>query len=230
MRKSLLLPLSLITVIMLSFSGCSSNNSPTEKEKEAMKEIDKKVEIKQTETNDEKKKEKKVNEGETLKPKEGGVAATKESGSSSNKGNVKNITNSNKSSTTKNDNPGFYGTWTINRVMATGKGTSYSNEDIQKLIGRTVSFSQSSASVFTDDIKSFGKKIQNPEYDMMSVSKKTFEEQDPVGAQKLNLQASTLNEVRVLDAKQSSNCTFYIKDNKTLILYGGGVYFELIKN
>lgn len=45
---------------------------------------------------------------------------------------------------------------------------------------------------------------------------------------KLGIMADSISEITVSDSN-GNGCTFLVKDNNTLIMYGGGTYFELIK-
>ncbi|MEA4825527.1 MAG: hypothetical protein VB130_02655 [Clostridium sp.] len=44
----------------------------------------------------------------------------------------------------------------------------------------------------------------------------------------ITMSINTITEIDAADAK-GNGCIFFIKDNNTLILYGGGVYLELNK-
>ncbi|MBC8059624.1 MAG: hypothetical protein H7Y18_03055 [Clostridiaceae bacterium] len=45
---------------------------------------------------------------------------------------------------------------------------------------------------------------------------------------KLGLKADSISEITVSDSK-GNGCTFLIKDNNTLIIIGGGTFFELAR-
>ncbi|URZ04744.1 hypothetical protein CLROS_000530 [Clostridium felsineum] len=151
-------------------------------------------------------------------------------------------TNNNSSSAKTNPNPQdatkavreksqeeiYMGTWVIKKDLAYAPASTYSKEDINKLIGKKLVFSADSATCFGDSISDMDKTVKTPMYQKTSVLKSDFEQNNKVTLDKLGLSGSTVTQVQVQDAS-GNGCVFYIKDSKTMILSGGGVYFEIDK-
>ena len=123
----------------------------------------------------------------------------------------------------------FYGDWTISRVLAFGQSGTFSKEEAEGLVGRSMSFSSDSATCFGDQASYIDTTAKEPSYmatvytsnDFMSYYRMTFELLGLVG-----------DEVTEIVAKDSegNGCTFLIKDENTLIVVGGGTYFVLVRN
>lgn len=124
----------------------------------------------------------------------------------------------------------FYGTWTIKKVAATGKTTTFNASDQKQLIGKKFIFSATSAQSFGDTMNSVGKKIDKPNYKKTDLTLDKLKQSQPTAYPKLGLKGKTIPEVKILDSKGAYQGSFYIKDDKTLLLYGGGVFFEMSKN
>jgi hypothetical protein len=124
----------------------------------------------------------------------------------------------------------FYGQWVITKVLAYGPVGTYSNDDIKIIVGRKLSFSKEKASCFGDQIKDLDKVAINPVYEKIAVSKSEFanDYRYRLTFDNLGITSDSITKIYAVDAKQNG-CIFYIKDNDTLILYGGGVYFKLDK-
>lgn len=124
----------------------------------------------------------------------------------------------------------FYGTWTIKKVAATGKTTTFNATQQKQLIGKKFTFSATSAQSFGDTMNSVGKAIDKPNYKKTDLTLDKLKQSQPTAYPKLGLQGKTIMEVKVLDSNGAYQGSFYIKDDKTLLLYGGGVFFEMSKN
>lgn len=122
----------------------------------------------------------------------------------------------------------FYGQWTIEKVLAFGPVGTYSKDDINKIIGKKLVFSKESASCFGDHIESLNNTAYNPNYKKTVISKNDFESSFRVTFDKLGIKADSITEVIATDTK-GNGCTFFIMDDNTLMLYGGGVFFQLDK-
>jgi hypothetical protein len=124
----------------------------------------------------------------------------------------------------------FYGQWVITKVLAYGPVGTYSNDDIKIIVGRKLSFSKEKASCFGDQIKDLDKVAINPVYEKIAVSKSEFanDYRYRLTFDNLGITSDSITKIYAVDAKHNG-CIFYIKDNDTLILYGGGVYFKLDK-
>lgn len=133
-------------------------------------------------------------------------------------------------STTPASSEKFYGTWTIKKVAATGKVTTFNSTQQKQLIGKKFTFSATSAQSFGDTMNSVGKNIAKPNYKKTDIALDKFKQSQPTAYPKLGLQGKTITEVKVLDSNGAYQGSFYIKDDKTILLYGGGVFFEMSKN
>jgi hypothetical protein len=122
----------------------------------------------------------------------------------------------------------FYGQWEIKKVLAYGPVGTYSNDDIKTIIGKKLTFSKESASCFGDQVDSLNNTAINPVYKKSVIFKNDFESSNRMTFDKLGIKEDSITEIDAVDAK-GNGCTFFIKDNNTLILFGGGVYFELNK-
>ncbi|MDD3225664.1 MAG: hypothetical protein PHX70_13375 [Clostridium sp.] len=120
----------------------------------------------------------------------------------------------------------YMGNWTIKREVAYGTAGTYSKDDINKLIGRNLIFSSKEATCFGDNASDLNESIQNPRYEKSSVPKSQFEAENKMTFDKLGISGPTITMVQAKDSS-GKGCTFYIKDDDTMILYGGGVYFEI---
>lgn len=122
----------------------------------------------------------------------------------------------------------FYGQWQIEKVLAFGPVGTYSNDDIKTIIGKKLAFSKESASCFGDQVDILNNIALNPVYKKSVNLKSDFESSNRMTFEKLGINGDSITEIDAVDAK-GNGCTFFIKDDNTLILFGGGVYFELIR-
>lgn len=146
-----------------------------------------------------------------------------------------NNSNSKQKTTTKGSDPKnnevqqpFYGTWTISKQLASNKVTAVTDEDIKSIIGKTVVLSKEKANCFREQVKDLDKVIPNPKYIQNTISKNNFEENtnQHVTFEKLGIKGDTVTEISIDDLNIRLG-TLYIKDQNTLILAGGGVFFQL---
>ena len=150
-----------------------------------------------------------------------------------------NITNSstNASNTTsKTDNSAkedqsdtketYYGKWIIKKQIAYGPVGTYSNDDIKKMLGKEISYSNEKAMYETNV-------CEKPAYQKSTISQADFEANNRIKFSKLGVTDTSIVQVIVYtdssykDIWNGNGCIFYIKDPNTLILFDGGVYFEL---
>ncbi|KHD34894.1 hypothetical protein NL50_15675 [Clostridium acetobutylicum] len=124
----------------------------------------------------------------------------------------------------------YMGTWTIKKVITYGAAGTYSQDDVNKIIGKKLVFSGDSATCFGDDLSYLSKTIKTPTYQKTSMTKNDFEAgYKKVTFEKLGLSGATVTQVEAKDSNGNTGCTFFIKDDRTMILYGGGVFFEMDK-
>ena len=121
----------------------------------------------------------------------------------------------------------YYGEWVINQVQAYGVGT-YSREDAESLLGKTLIFTADKASHFGDHPSTIEKVATNPIYTETIISESEFVENYRIPFDLLGLKGPTFTEINVSDSN-GPVATFLIKDDNTLIISGGGTYFELIR-
>lgn len=122
----------------------------------------------------------------------------------------------------------YYGKWQIVKELAYAPVGTYSNDDVKTIIGRELILSEESATCFGDQASYLDITAVNPAYKKSVVNKNDFEINYRVTFDKLGISGDTVTQIEAVDEK-GNGCTFFIKDNNTLILYGGGVFFELNK-
>lgn len=123
--------------------------------------------------------------------------------------------------------PVYYGEWVINQVQAFGIGT-FSGEDAKSLIGKELIFTKDKATFFGDQLSDIEKVATNPIYTETVISEADFVANYRIPLDNLGIDGDTITEVSVTDSNGFVS-TFFIKDENTLILYGGGSYFELVR-
>ncbi|MCM1991825.1 hypothetical protein [Oceanirhabdus seepicola] len=122
----------------------------------------------------------------------------------------------------------YLGDWRIKKVLASGRGTTYSSDDINYILNKVLYFSKEEASCFGDDIIYLDMVAKNPVYSKSVISKEDFESgwRHYVLFEDLGIQRDSITEINASDSKGNGSI-LYIKDSNTMILYGGGVFFEL---
>lgn len=128
----------------------------------------------------------------------------------------------------KQTDESFFGQWVIKKLIASGPVGSYGPEDIKKILSRKLSFSAEKSSCFGDEIKYLDEVAINPVYKRDVVTRDDFATgyRYRLTFDDLGINNDSIIEVIVADSK-NKGCLFYIKDNNTLILSGGGDFFEL---
>jgi len=122
----------------------------------------------------------------------------------------------------------YYGQWKISTLIAFGPASIYSNDDVKKMIGKTISYSDIQAVYGTVICK-------NPYYKKTTITSPTFETSNKMKFSTLGITTNSVDQVTVFtnsssnDLWDSAGSVFYIKDQNTLILFDGGVYFKLTK-
>lgn len=134
-------------------------------------------------------------------------------------------------STTTKTNEGketFYGDWVVKKVLAYGSVGTYSKESAESLIGKSLSFSKDKATSFGDQPSDINKVASNPLYKKTTISKADFVTNYRMTLDKLGINADSVTGVTVSNSKGTVT-TFLVKDENTLIIIGGGTYFELVR-
>jgi hypothetical protein len=122
----------------------------------------------------------------------------------------------------------YYGEWTISKVLAYGQSGTYSKEDAEGLIGKEMSFSTDSATCFGDEASYIDNTAKSPNYSATEYTDSDFVSYYRMSFDLLGLTGDTVTEISAKDSK-GNGCTFLIKDENTLIVVGGGTYFELVR-
>jgi hypothetical protein len=122
----------------------------------------------------------------------------------------------------------YLGQWQIKKELAFAPASTYSNDDIKAMIGKKLTFSKESATCFGDNIEYLNNTAVNPTYKKTVISKTDFQTNNRVTFERLGITGDSITQIDAADA-EGNGSTFFIKDNNTLILSGGGVYFELTR-
>ena len=126
----------------------------------------------------------------------------------------------------------FYGKWSISKSVASNSVTLLSNDDISKIIGQSIEFSPSY-------INYNNKKYLNVKYNNESISNTEFQSGfKGVSFNDLGIQSNIVNSISLEsydnmieddEVNGIQGLTLYKKSKNTIILYKGGVFFELHK-
>lgn len=127
----------------------------------------------------------------------------------------------------RSDDKVYFGDWVINQVIFYGVGT-YSAENAESLYGKVLSFTKDSATHFSDTISDIEKVSSSPVYFETVLSEYDFVTNYNIAFIDLGIESTTITVVQITDA-EGFVCDFLVKDENTLILFGGGTYFELIR-
>ncbi|MBN1052380.1 hypothetical protein DV092_10075 [Clostridium botulinum] len=117
----------------------------------------------------------------------------------------------------------------IEKVGGYGNVETYSDDDMKKIVGKKLSFSKEQSSCLGDDVSYLNDTVKNPTYKKSVITSDEFLSNWLVAISTLTINSNTLTKFEVNDAKNLPACTFFIKDDNTLVLYGGGTFFELIR-
>ncbi|SHI16377.1 Signal transducer regulating beta-lactamase production, contains metallopeptidase domain [Sporobacter termitidis DSM 10068] len=120
----------------------------------------------------------------------------------------------------------YYGEWTVKSVLAYGIGT-YSKDDAEKLVGKSVSFSSDKASYYNDTPSAGVVTASDPDYTESTLSAEDFMTSYRMTFDKLGITADSVDAVDVGGPQGAGGCTLLVKDKNTVILAAGGTYFEL---
>ncbi len=133
-----------------------------------------------------------------------------------------------KGDNTETANERYFGTWIINRDITSGQASTYSKADIEKLLGKTITYSADLVSFFDNECK-------NPHYKKVTVSEDKFFEDFYVSFNRLGIKTKSIDFIDVYTDKESKEhwesvgSTFMVKDNDTLILFDNGEFFEVAR-
>ena len=122
----------------------------------------------------------------------------------------------------------YYGDYKISKVLAYGQSGTYSKEDAEDLIGKEMSFTADSATGFGDQASYLDTVIKKPAYSATDYTSADFIGYYRMSFDLLGLSQDKVTEIAYKDSKGNGG-TFLIKDEDTLIVVGGGTYFELAR-
>ena len=209
MKKEEILRLVLIFLFSFILVGCKSTTLN-----------DKKYTDKQITSNEENKNDNKVDDNVS-------------SIDNTNENKRENINSSNDSIENKaKDTPSekFFGKWIICKDLTSASQiTTYDANDIKSIIGKSLSFSNEKATAFGESPQDLNNIIEDPVYKRTIISKKEFEDLWGITFKDLGINEDSVTEIKVSSSKSQSTCDFLIKDDNTLILYGGGVFLQVKK-
>lgn len=123
----------------------------------------------------------------------------------------------------------FFGEWTIAKNIANNKVSAYSKDEIEKMIGKKVTYSDALAS-FDNNICS------SPSYKEMTIITKEEDKNNYVKFADLGIKSESIISIEVFTNKEQSKSWispgsfFYVKDQNTLILVDDGACFELTRS
>lgn len=125
-------------------------------------------------------------------------------------------------------NEAFYGRWVIKGKITSGPVSAYSEAEAQSLVGKEIVFSANS--VGFDHVNK-----SKPFYEQIILSENEFQEKYLISSRRLGIRNTPIIEIDVyVDSSRASlwdsvGNVFFIKNKNSLILFSGGVFFELSK-
>lgn len=128
----------------------------------------------------------------------------------------------------KNNEKAYYGKWVVQKVLAYGQAGTYSRDDAETLIGKSLDFSAGAATIITDQSSEPVVNMSNPEYQESVVSGSDFQTDFGMSFVELGISENSITAVEVADSDGTGG-TFLIKDSNTIIFVAGGTYFELTR-
>lgn len=118
----------------------------------------------------------------------------------------------------------FMGDWAITKIVAyCSGGNTYFPETI---IGKQLTFSSEKATCFGDNIDVMNNTLSSPSYKKETLSNDELWEGYRATFKMLGVTTDSLTQVSAYD-NQGNGVTFFVIDNDTLLLEGGGVFFQL---
>ncbi len=123
----------------------------------------------------------------------------------------------------------YYGQWTVEKVLAYGQAGTYSSEDAEKLVGRSLSFFDDEAVIINDRPADSPLAVKNPEYQEAVTSAGDFAADFRMTFDQLGITEDSVTVVSVNASDTAGGCLLLIKDSNNVILAAGGTYFELVK-
>lgn len=140
--------------------------------------------------------------------------------------NTQNSSNPIKSDELTENNEVFFGEWVIKSQIASGRVSEYGDEEIKKLLGKKLNYSSNLASYDNNVLKM-------PYYEKSTINEKDFFIGNYVSFEQLGIKSKSIVKVEVYTNKELNkpwDCIgrmLFVKNDNILILYDGGIYFEL---
>ena len=122
----------------------------------------------------------------------------------------------------------FYGQWAVSRVLAYGPVGNYGKDDAESLLGKSLTFSADEAGCFGDQASDMDRVAVNPEFRETEISKNDFAADYRVTFERLGIETDSVLKITAADS-QGNGCSFLVVDDGTLVIIGGGTYFELLR-
>lgn len=126
------------------------------------------------------------------------------------------------------DPAGYYGRWVIRKVVTSAPISAYSTAQERLFLGKRLYFSKGRA-------RYDGKPAIRPYYDVHSVSQGDFQSDFRIRLEEIGIHNQSVTEVDVYtdnklqDMWYSPGGMLFIKGPDSLIIYEGGVFFELVR-
>lgn len=120
----------------------------------------------------------------------------------------------------------YYGRFVVTEQATSGIST-YSQADIDKVIGKTLSFSLDKAVIINDDPSASPVEINNPQYHDSTLAVDDFGRAFKVSAEKLGLSSGNITAIDISDPSGAGGGCTLIMQNNRVIIAAGGEYFVL---
>ena len=119
----------------------------------------------------------------------------------------------------------YFGEWKINKYTYAGIGVN-DKEQIEGIIGKTVSFSNESANYFENHLLDKKNTIKNPSYKETEVEVQEYLNGYKASNDVVGFQGNNVQKIDIMDGNQAVVMSL-IKDNNRLLIHLPGVFLEL---
>lgn len=119
----------------------------------------------------------------------------------------------------------YFGEWKINKYIYAGIGVN-DKEQIEGIIGKTVSFSNESANYFENHLVDKMNAIKNPSYKETEVEVQQYLNGYKTSNDVVGFQGNNVQKIDIMDENQAVVMSL-IRDNNTLLIHLPGVFLEL---
>ena len=119
----------------------------------------------------------------------------------------------------------YFGEWKINKYTGAGIGVN-DKEQIEGIIGKTVSFSNESANYFENHLLDKMNTIKNPSYKETEVEVQEYLNGYKASNDVVGFQGNNVQKIDIMDGNQAVVMSL-IKDNNKLLIHLPGVFLEL---